>query len=55
MAERKILIAAEGCVYTDGTSFGKEVYLAEGDDGASWYQITLAEYETALSESGEGE
>lgn len=44
MAERIILTAAEGMVLTDGTHFGKVVYLAEGSDPSAYYQITKAEH-----------
>ena len=53
MTERKTLIADEGYVYTDGTNYGIEVYLAEGDDGSAWHQITVEEYENKMSERGE--
>ena len=41
---RTILKAAEGMVYTDGRSGGKEIYLAEGADGSEWYEIPEQEY-----------
>lgn len=44
MAERKILRAAEGYVLTDGTSYGKVIYLAEGADESAFYPITEEEY-----------
>ena len=53
MSERKTLIADEGYIYTDGVNFGREVYLAEGDDGASWYQISKEEFEKLMNEGGE--
>ena len=55
MAERKKLIADEGYVYTDGTNFGKEVYLAEGDNGDAWHLISGEEYEKLINEGGEAE
>ena len=42
------LIASEGYILTDGDNYGKEVYLASGDDGKKWYEITEAEYRTIL-------
>lgn len=39
------LTASEGHVLTNGESFGKIVYLASGDEGDGWYEITEAEYE----------
>lgn len=49
MAERVVLRADEGMVLTDGTNYGRVVYLAEGADPAAYYQITRAEYEAALA------
>ena len=42
------LTASEGHVLTNGESFGKIVYLASGDDGDGWYEITEEEYESKL-------
>ena len=39
------LTASEGHVLTNGESFGKIVYLASGNEGDGWYEITEAEYE----------
>lgn len=38
------LTASEGHVLTNGESFGKIVYLASGDEGGGWYEITEEEY-----------
>lgn len=45
MNERKVLKATEGMVLTNGVDFGREVYLAEGVDESSWYEITKEEFE----------
>ena len=37
--ERVILKAPEGQVYTDGNTYCKEIYLAEGLNGAEFYLI----------------
>ena len=37
------LIADEGMTLTNGTCFGKVVYLAEGDSSDRWSEITEAE------------
>ena len=42
---RKILKASEGMVLTNGEVYGTEIYLAEGMDASSFYEITLKEYE----------
>ena len=44
------LTASEGHVLTNGESFGKIVYLASGDEGGGWYEITEAEYEAKMAE-----
>ena len=42
---RKILKASEGKILTNGEIYGSEIYLAEGMDESSFYEITLKEYE----------
>lgn len=37
------LTAAEGMTLTNGTTFGKEVYLGSGDSADNWTEITDAE------------
>ena len=44
------LTASEGMVLTDGESYGKEVFLAEGADADEWHEITQTEYEKILEE-----
>ena len=44
------ITAREGYVLTDGENYGRIVYLASGDDGSKWYEITEAEYEAKLAE-----
>ena len=50
MAERVILTADEGMVLTNGTDYGRVVWLAVGADPAAYHQITEAEY-NAIMES----
>ena len=38
------LTASEGHILTDGENFGKVVFLASGDEGEGWYEITEGEY-----------
>lgn len=41
---RKVLYADEGKVLTNGEIHGKVIYLAEGLDESSFYEITEEEY-----------
>lgn len=34
------LIADDGMTLTNGDAFGKTVYLASGDDGSTWHEVT---------------
>ena len=52
--ERIVLTADEGMVLTNGTDYGKEIWLAEGADPAAYHQITEAEY-NAIVESEQAE
>lgn len=44
------LTASEGHILTDGENYGKIVYLASGDEGEKWYEITEGEYEAIMKE-----
>jgi hypothetical protein len=39
------LTASKGKVLTNGTDYGKEIYLAETENADNWHEITEAEYE----------
>ena len=45
-----VLLADEGMVLTDNSSFVTTVRLGKGDDGASWYEITTEEAEKRMNE-----
>lgn len=45
-----VLLADEGMMLTDDSSFGKTVRLGKGDDGAKWYEITEAEAEKRMED-----
>ena len=45
------LTASEGHILTDGEHFGRIVYLAQGDEGEKWYEITEEEYQKTLEET----
>lgn len=49
MEDRKILYASEGMVLTDGKTYGKVVYLAEGAEESAWHEITEEEYESVVT------
>lgn len=49
------LTASEGHILTDGENYGRIVYLAQGDEGEKWYEITDAEYEAKMAELEETE
>ncbi len=51
MAERVILTADDGMMLTNGTDYGRVVWLAEGVDPALYYAIPLEEYEKCLLEA----
>lgn len=38
--DRVKLEARSGMVYTDGTNFGKTIFLADGEDADCWYEIS---------------
>ena len=44
------LTASEGYILTDGENYGRVVYLASGDEGEKWYEITEEEYEEKMKE-----
>ena len=46
--ERIILIADEDKIYTNGSAYGVEVYLAVDENPANWYQIGKEEYEQTI-------
>lgn len=45
-----VLLADEGMMLTDNSSFVTTVRLGKGDDGASWYEITAEEAEKRKNE-----
>jgi hypothetical protein len=49
MEDRKTLYASDGMVLTDGKTYGKVVYLAEGAEENAWQEITEAEYEEIIN------
>lgn len=45
-----VLLADDGMMLTDGTSFGTTVRLGKEDDGAKWYEITAEEAQKRMNE-----
>ena len=48
MKTRKVLYADEGMVLTNGETYGRIVYLAEGADESSYVEITEERYQEIL-------
>ena len=48
MKTRIVIYADEGKWLTDGKTYGKQIYLAEGVDPATFYEITDEEYAQIL-------
>lgn len=51
---RKVIEATEGHILTNGEVYGRTIYLAEGETGEEFCEITDAEYE-ALQEAEEAD
>lgn len=45
------LTASNGHILTNGENYGKVVYLASGDEGEKWYEITEKEYTDKIKEA----
>ena len=48
---RKTLTASEGHILTNGTAYGRIIYLAEGADASEFYEITEDEYAAIVAEN----
>ena len=46
---RDCIKATEGMVLTNGEVYGKQIYLADGVDADSFYEITEEEYEVIVN------
>lgn len=42
------LTASEGHILTNGENYGRIVYLASGDEGEKWYEISEDEYKEKI-------
>ena len=48
------LIAKPGKIYTNNIDYGRKIFLAEGVDSSSYYEITEEEYQEILLSQEEG-
>lgn len=48
MKERIVLYADDGKMLTDGTIYGKQIFLAEGADKSAFYEVAEAEAISAM-------
>lgn len=46
---RKIIKSTDGHILTNGEVFGRTIYLAEGETGEDFYEITEEEYDALTS------
>ena len=53
MTKRIMLTASEGHILTNGETYGRTIYLAEGAEAESFREITDAEYEEILAKEAE--
>ena len=50
MKTRLVIYAEQGKVLTNGTIYGKQIFLADNDTPDAYYEITQAEYDEILHE-----
>lgn len=47
------LIASDGMILTNGTTYGRVIYLANGENPSLYYEITEARYNEIMAEAEE--
>lgn len=47
--------ATEGMILTNGETYGREVFLGNGDSPDNWWEISLEEYEKRMEEQNHEE
>ena len=45
------MVATEGMIYTNGETYGREIFLGSGDSPDNWWEITEAEYNKITEEA----
>lgn len=50
MKKRIVIYADEGKILTNGETYGRVIFLAEGVSADEYYEITEADYEVILAE-----
>ena len=45
------LKATEGMIYTNGETYGREIFLGSGDSPDNWHEITEEEYNKIMEEA----
>ena len=53
MKQRVVLYADQGKVLTDGTIYGKQVFLADGETADKFTEITDEQYEEILQQEAD--
>ena len=53
MKTRVILYADDGKILTDGETYGRQIFLAEGRTSDSFYEITEEEYNQIMEAQGD--
>lgn len=50
MKSRRVLIANDGCILTNGTIFGRQIALSQNESENDYLEISVQEYEKILKE-----
>lgn len=50
MKSREVLYADDGMVLTDGTHYGKVIFIGDGKTAEDYHEITETEYEAIMVE-----
>lgn len=55
MKQRTVLYADDGMILTDGTSYGRVIFLADDKTEADFSEITESEYQKVMEEKNKEE